>query len=80
LPILAQEVQIEENKLKIAFSTIRSYPRLLGEHVQKVLQKLTTLNGKESFFPLYTTRREAAHSAQKNKLLVITFEWKVRFG
>jgi hypothetical protein len=63
-----------------AFLTKRSCPRLLGEHVQKVLQKLTAWIGKEKFFPLCPVRKEAAHSSQKNKFLVITFEWKVCFG
>jgi hypothetical protein len=48
--------------------------------VKKVLQKLTTRIGEEIFFPLCSVRKEAAHSLQKNKFLVITFEWKVRFG
>jgi hypothetical protein len=63
-----------------AFLTIRSCPRLLGEYVQKVLQKLTSRIGKEIFFPLCQVGKEAAHSSQKNKFLVITFEWKVCFG
>jgi hypothetical protein len=33
------------------FLTVRSCPRLLGEHVQKVSQKLTTRIGKEILFP-----------------------------
>jgi hypothetical protein len=44
--------------------------------VQKVPHGL----GKKSFFPLCPARKEAAHSLQKNKFLVIIFEWKVRFG
>jgi hypothetical protein len=47
--------------------------------VQFFLQKLTTRIGKEIFFPLCPTGKEAAHSLQKSKFLVITFEWKVRF-
>jgi hypothetical protein len=40
LPYQAQEAQM--NFLKFfALSTMRSCPRLLGEHVQKVLLKLT---------------------------------------
>jgi hypothetical protein len=37
--------------------------------VQKVSQKLIVRIGEE-----------AAHSLQKNKFLVITFEWKICFG
>jgi hypothetical protein len=48
--------------------------------VQKVLQKLIAWIGKEIFFPLCPTRKEAAHSSQKNKFLVITSKWKVHFG
>jgi hypothetical protein len=36
--------------------------------------------GKRSFFPLCPARKEAAYYSQKNKFLVITFEWKVCFG
>jgi hypothetical protein len=36
--------------------------------------------GKKSFFPLCPVGKEATHSSQKNKFLVITFEWKVSFG
>jgi hypothetical protein len=36
--------------------------------------------GKKFFFPLCSVGKEAAHFLQKNKLLVITFEWNVRFG
>jgi hypothetical protein len=42
--------------------------------VQKVSQKLTARIGKEKFFSLYPVGEEAAHSSQKNKFLVITFE------
>jgi hypothetical protein len=48
--------------------------------VQKVLQKLTAWIGKQKFFSLCMARKEATNSLQKNKFLVITFEWKVRFG
>jgi hypothetical protein len=40
LPFLAQEAQMKFYYI-FALSTIGSCPRLLGEHVQKVLQKLT---------------------------------------
>jgi hypothetical protein len=67
-----------KNKIKFAFLTVRSCPRLLGEHVQNVLQKLTTWIGKETFFSL-------VHGKERScpffvKFLVIIFEWKVRFG
>jgi hypothetical protein len=29
---------------------------------------------------LYPAKKEAAHSLQKNKFLIITFEWEVHFG
>jgi hypothetical protein len=32
-----------------------------------------------NFFPLCMVGTEVAHSLQKNKFLVITFEWKVSF-
>jgi hypothetical protein len=32
------------------------------------------------FFPLCSAGKEAAHSSQNYKFLVITFEWKVHFG
>jgi hypothetical protein len=41
LPFLAQEAQIVPFLIFFALSTVGSCPRLLGEHVQKVLQKLT---------------------------------------
>jgi hypothetical protein len=50
---------------KKVFLIARSCPRLLGEHVQKVSQKLTAWIGKEIFFPLCLGRKEAAHSSQK---------------
>jgi hypothetical protein len=42
-----------------AFLVLKSYPRLLGEHVQKVLQKLTTWIGKEKFFSLVPGRERS---------------------
>jgi hypothetical protein len=45
LPFLAQEAQMKKNYF-FSFLTIRSCPRLLGEHVQRVLQKLTAWIGK----------------------------------
>jgi hypothetical protein len=48
--------------------------------VQRVLQKLTTRIEKDKFFSLCPVEEEAAHSLQKNKFLVITFEWNVHFG
>jgi hypothetical protein len=79
LSFLAQEAQMKK-EFFFAFLTIRSCPRLLGEHVQKVSQKLIARIGKEKFFPLHSIGKEVAHSSRKNKFLVITFEWKVRFG
>jgi hypothetical protein len=63
-----------------SFLTVRSCPRLLGEHVQKVSQNLTARIGKEKLFFLVPGKEKAAHSSQKNKLLVVTFERKVCFG
>jgi hypothetical protein len=40
LPFLAQEAQTKI-KIKIKILTLRSCPRLLGEHVQKISKKLT---------------------------------------
>jgi hypothetical protein len=42
LPFLAQEAQMKFFLNFFALSTIGSCPKLLGEHVQKVSQKLTT--------------------------------------
>jgi hypothetical protein len=69
-----------KNNFFFAFLTVGSCLRLLGEHVQKVSQNLTTWIRKEKFFSLYSVGKEVAHSSQKKKLLVISFEWKVRFG
>jgi hypothetical protein len=40
LPFLAQEAQTKKKK-NFAILTIRSSPRLLGEHVQNISKKLT---------------------------------------
>jgi hypothetical protein len=42
--------------------------------VQKVSKKLIARIGKEKFFPLCPTEKEAAHSLQKNQFIFITFE------
>jgi hypothetical protein len=42
-----------------AFLTIRSCPRLLGEHVQKNSQKLTARIGKEKFFSLVPSKERS---------------------
>jgi hypothetical protein len=41
MPFLAQEAQTKKNFF-FAILSVRSCPRLLGEHVQKVSKKLTT--------------------------------------
>jgi hypothetical protein len=41
LPFLAQKVQMNFFFYLFVLSTIGACPRLLGEHVKKVLQKLT---------------------------------------
>jgi hypothetical protein len=79
LPFQAQEAQTFFLNF-FAFLTVRSCLGLLGEHVQKVLQKLNAQIGKKSFFSLCLGGKEDAHFFQKNKFLVITFEWIVRFG
>ena len=56
LPFLTQEAQTEI-LVFFAFLTKRSCPRLLEEHVQKVLQKLTSWMGKEKFFSLLTSKK-----------------------
>jgi hypothetical protein len=42
LPFLTEEAQMNFFNFFFALSTIRSCPRLLGEHVQNISQKLTT--------------------------------------
>jgi hypothetical protein len=64
----------KKKKIKNEFLTIRSCPKLLGEHVQKVLQKLTARIGKEKFFSLMPSRERSCPFFTKNKFLVITFE------
>jgi hypothetical protein len=58
LPFLAQEAQTKKYIYIFAFLAIRSCPRLLllGEHVQKVMQKLIAWIGKERFFSLMLGR------------------------
>jgi hypothetical protein len=41
LPFPDEEAQMNLNFISFALSTIGSCPRLLGEHVQNILQKLT---------------------------------------
>jgi hypothetical protein len=50
LPFLAQEGQMKKKRL-FALSTIRSCPRLLGEHVQKVCEIITFEVERILFFP-----------------------------
>jgi hypothetical protein len=66
--------------LFFAFLTVGSCLRLLGKNVQKVSQKFIARIGKEKFFLFCPIVEEVTHSLQKYKFLVITFEWKVRFG
>jgi hypothetical protein len=42
-----------------AFLTMRSFPRLLGEHAQKVSQKLTARIGKEKVFSLVPSKERS---------------------
>jgi hypothetical protein len=42
LPFLAQEAQMKKKMFVFAILIVRSCPRLLGEHVQKVSKTLTT--------------------------------------
>jgi hypothetical protein len=48
-----------KNKIKIVFLIIKSCPRLLGEHVQKVLQKLIAQIGKLKKIPLVPSRERS---------------------
>jgi hypothetical protein len=79
VPFLAQEAQMKKIYI-FAFFIVRSCPRLLGEHVQRVLQKLTAQIGKEKYFSLVSNRERSCPFYAKNKFLVMIFEWKVRFG
>jgi hypothetical protein len=79
LPFLTQEAQTEI-LIFFAFLTIRSCPRLLGEHVQIFLQKLTSRIGKEKFFSLLTNKERNCPFFAKKQVYCHTFEWKVRFG
>jgi hypothetical protein len=58
LPFLAQEAQTKRNYF-FAFLIVRSCPRLLKEHGQKVLQKLTAWIGKEKFFSFVPNRERS---------------------
>jgi hypothetical protein len=58
-----------KKKKKFAFLTVRSCSRLLGEHVQKVLQKLTTRIGKEIFFPCARQRKKLPILCKKTSFL-----------
>jgi hypothetical protein len=65
LPFLTQGAQ-KSKKLLFAFLTLRSCPKLLGEDVQKVSQKLIARIGKEKFSSLCLAGKEATSSKKIN--------------
>jgi hypothetical protein len=70
LPFLTEEAQMIYLLFIIyLFLTKRSCPRLLEEHVQKVLQKLTAWIGKEKFFSLVLDRERSCPFFAKKKFL-----------
>jgi hypothetical protein len=87
LPFLAQEAQTNFFNFFFAFLIIRSCAKR-GSCVKttrrtcaKSFEKVDRIDWERKvYFPLCPTRKEAAHFLQKNKFLVITFEWEVQFG
>jgi hypothetical protein len=72
VPFLAQEAQTKKNYF-FAFLTVRSCPRLLKEHVKKVLQKLAARIGKEEFFSLVPGRERSCPFFAKKQVSYYNF-------
>jgi hypothetical protein len=78
LPFLAQAIQFIEKKYFFAFLIVRSCHRILGEHVEKDLQKWIFRIGKEKVFsfcpeiscPFFAKKQVSSHQ----------LEWKLCFG